>query len=374
MSRLAEILPRRLDLRILFLALALTAIGIGMVVSTTAGTPRADLAGKQIFFAVLGLIAAGVLLAIDYRILLQYSPGLYGLTLLVLLWLPMFGTRIAGAKSWVKVSGGFQLQPSEFARISIALLLAWILENDDRALLRSRTIWALVAAVGVPVILVMLQPDLGVALTYLPFLLTALFFGGLPGRWWAILIVSGTLAVGGSWFLLKEYQKDRIRTVLDPNLAARGAGYQVRQARIAIGSGGIFGKGWKRGTQSRLGFLPVRHTDFIFAALAEEWGFAGVTIFLALYGFLIAQGLALARDARERGWALLVLLLILHIAAQAVVNLAMNVGVMPTTGITLPFVSYGGSSLIATWCMVGLMLSVAYRRYVTVSITSPVPS
>src|SRR5664280_736912 len=295
MSRLAEVLPRRLDLRILFLALALTAIGIGMVVSTTAGTPRADLVGKQIFFAVLGLIAAGVLLAIDYRILLQYAPGLYGFTLLVLLWLPMFGTRIAGAKSWVKVSGGFQLQPSEFARISIALLLAWILENDDRALLRSRTIWALVAAVGVPVILVMLQPDLGVALTYLPFLLTALFFGGLPGRWWAILIVSGTLAVGGSWFLLKDYQKDRIRTFLDPNLAARGAGYQVRQARIAIGSGGILGKGREDEVRVPHGEEAEPALRAALPALAEEWGFAGVAIFLALYGFLIARALALAR-------------------------------------------------------------------------------
>src|SRR5450830_2163025 len=310
MSRLAEILPRRIDLRILFLALALTAIGIAMVVSTTAGTPRGDLAGKQILFAVLGLIAAGVLLAIDYRILLQYSPGLYGFTLLVLLLLPIFGKRIVGAKSWLKVGGGFQLQPSEFARISIALLLAWILENDDRALLRSRTIWALAAAIGVPVILVMLQPDLGVALTYLPFLLTALFFGGLPRRWWAILIVSGTLAVGGSWFLLKDYQKDRIRTFLDPNLAARGAGYQVRQARIAIGSGGIAGKGWMKGTQSRLGFLPVRHTDFIFAALAEEWGCLGVSGVLALYGLFLARGFAIARDARDRGGAMLVLLLI----------------------------------------------------------------
>lgn len=365
MSRLAEILPRRIDLRILVLALVLTAIGIAMVVSTTAGTPRGDLAGKQVFFAVLGLVAAGVLLAIDYRILLQYSPGLYGFTLFVLLLLPILGKRIAGAKSWLKM-GGFQIQPSEFARISIALLLAWILENDDRALLRTRSIAAIAAAVGVPIVLVLIQPDLGLALTYLPFLAAALFFGGIPGRWWAVLIIGGSLAIGGSWFLLKDYQKDRIRTFLDPNLAARGAGYQVRQARIAIGSGGIFGKGWKRGTQSRLGFLPVRHTDFIFAALAEEWGFAGVAIFLALYGFLIARGLALARDARDRGGAMLVLLLILNIAAQALVNVAMNVGVMPTTGITLPFVSYGGSSLIATWCMLGLILSVAYRRYVNV--------
>ena len=366
MSRLAEILPRRIDLRILFLALVLTAIGVAMVVSTTAGSPRGDLAGKQILFAVLGIVAAGILLAIDYRVLLQYSPGLYAFTLLVLVAMPIVGKQIAGAKSWLKISGGFQVQPSEFARLSIALLLAWILENDDRALLRPRTIAAICAAIGAPVILVLLQPDLGLALTYLPFLAAALFFGGIPWRWWAILILGGSLAIGGSWFLLKDYQKDRIRTFLDPNLAARGAGYQVRQARIAIGSGGIFGKGWERGTQSRLGFLPVRHTDFIFAALAEEWGFAGVAIFLALYGFLIARGLALARDARDRGGAMLVLLLILNIAAQALLNVAMNVGVMPTTGITLPFVSYGGSSLIATWCMVGLILSVAYRRYVNV--------
>jgi rod shape determining protein RodA len=365
-SRLAEVLPRRIDLRLLFLAVLLTAIGIVMVVSTTAGSPRADLAGKQVLFAVLGLIAAGVFLAVDYRILLQYSPGLYGLTLLVLLWLPIFGRRIAGAKSWIRIGGGFQLQPSEFARISIALLLAWILENDDRPILKTRTLAAIAAAVGVPVLLVLLQPDLGVALTYMPFVVAALFFGGLKGRWWATLIVVGTLAIGGSWFLLKDYQKDRIRTFLDPNLAARGAGYQVRQARIAIGSGGILGKGWKQGTQSRLGFLPVRHTDFIFAALAEEWGFAGVAALLAAYGFLIARALAVARDARDRGGSMLVLLLIVNIAAQFFVNVSMNVGVLPTTGITLPFLSYGGSSLVATWCMVGLILSVAYRRYVNV--------
>ena len=366
MSRLAEVLPRRIDLRFLLLAVLLTAIGIVMVVSTTAGSPRADLAGKQTLFALVGLIAAGVFLAVDYRILLQYAPGLYALTLLVLLYLPFFGSRIAGAKSWIKVGGGFHLQPSEFARISIALLLAWILENDDRPMLRTRTLLLIGATVAAPILLVLAQPDLGVALTYLPFLVAAVFFGGLKTRWWVILIVTGTLAIGGSWFLLKDYQKDRIRTFLDPNLAARGAGYQVRQARIAIGSGGILGKGWKQGTQSRLGFLPVRHTDFIFAALAEEWGFVGVALLLGLYGFLIARALAIARDARDRGGSMLVLLIVVNIAAQFLVNVSMNVGVLPTTGITLPLLSYGGSSLVATWCMIGLILSVAYRRYVNV--------
>jgi rod shape determining protein RodA len=364
-SRLSDALPRKLDLRLLALALLLTAIGVAMVHSTTSGGPRGDLGGRQVLWALLGVAVAAVFLAVDYRILLQYSPGLYGVAMLVLVALPLFGRRIAGAKSWIRF-GAFQIQPSELARIAIALLLAWILENDDRALVKTRTIGILAAAVGLPMFLVLLQPDTGVALTYTPFLLAALYFGGMRARWWATLILAGALAVGSSWFLLKDYQKDRIRTFLDPNLAVRGAGYQVRQARIAIGSGGVFGKGWKQGTQSRLGFLPVRHTDFIFAALAEEWGFAGVAAFLGIYGAFVARGLALARDARDRGGSMLVLLLVTNIACEAAGNIAMNVGLLPTTGITLPFVSYGGSSLVATWAMTGLMLSVAYRRFVNV--------
>ncbi|MEO6326096.1 MAG: rod shape-determining protein RodA [Thermoanaerobaculia bacterium] len=366
MSRLREILPRRVDVRLLAIVAALSAIGILMVVSTTAGTPRADLATKQMIFAAIGLGCAALLLLIDYRILLQYSPGLYTLSLLALVYLPIFGKRIAGARSWIRFGGGFQIQPSEFVRLSTALLLAWILENDDRAFLRGRTIAAIAGAVALPMVLILVQPDLGVAVTYLPFVATALFFGGLKARWWILLLVTGSLLVGGSWFVLKEYQKDRIRTFLDPGLAARGAGYQVRQARIAIGSGGIVGKGWQKGTQSRLGFLPVRHTDFVFAALAEEWGFIGVTVVLGLYGVFLARAIALARDARDRGGSMLVLLLGIGLVAQALVNIAMNVGFLPTTGITLPFLSYGGSSMIASWGMVGLMLSVSYRRFVNI--------
>ena len=302
----------------------------------------------------------------DYRLLLRASPGLFAVSLLPLVWLPLFGPTIAGAKSWIRLFGGFQIQPSELARITTVLLLAWILENDDRSFLSARTVSTLVGVVALPMALVLLQPDMGVALTYAPFLLAALYLGGLPGRIWGALILAGALAVGASWFVLKDYQKDRIRTFLDPDLAARGAGYQVRQARIAIGSGGILGKGWKEGTQSRLGFLPVRHSDFIFAALAEERGFAGVATVVGLYGLFLARGFAIARDARDRGGSMLVLLVILNVVAQAAANIAMNVGLLPTTGITLPFVSYGGSSIIATWAMTGLVLSVAQRRFVNV--------
>jgi rod shape determining protein RodA len=366
LSRLSEILPRRLDPKLLGLALLLTAIGIAMVISTTAATPRAALGTRQAVFALLGILVAGVLVAVDYRFLLQYSPGLYAAALLPLVWLPLFGHRISGAKSWIRFGAGAQVQPSEIAKISTALLLAWILENDDRAYLRPRTVAALAGTLAIPVALILAQPDLGVALTYVPMLLAALFFGGLRARWWILLIVAGTLTIGGSWFVLKDYQKDRIRTFLDPSLAARGAGYQVRQAKIAIGSGGILGKGWEKGTQSRLGFLPVRHTDFVFAALAEEWGVVGVAFVLGLYVLFLARSLTLAKDARDRGGSMLVLLLASGLAVQVVVNISMNVGLLPTTGITLPFLSYGGSSLIVCWAMVGLMLSVAYRRFVNV--------
>lgn len=366
MSRLAEALPRRLDVSLLFAALALSAIGVAMVVSTTSGTARGGLGGRQALFLVAGLLAAAFFAVFDYRLLLRASPGLFAVSLLPLVWLPLFGPTIAGAKSWIRLFGGFQIQPSELARVSTVLLLAWILENDDRSLLSTRTVAALAGTVGLPVALILLQPDLGVALTYVPFLLAALYLGGLPSRVWGALVLAGTLAAGASWFVLKDYQKDRIRTFLDPDLAARGAGYQVRQARIAIGSGGILGKGWKEGTQSRLGFLPVRHADFIFAALAEERGFVGVAIVVGLYGLYLARGFAIARDARDRGGSMLVLLVALNVAAQAAANIAMNVGVLPTTGITLPFVSYGGSSVIATWAMTGLVLSVAQRRFVNV--------
>ncbi len=366
MSRLSEALPRRVDLPLLLAALALSAIGIAMVVSTTSGTPRGGLGARQALFVLAGMAGAAFFAAFDYRLLLRASPGLFALSLLPLVWLPLFGPTIAGAKSWIRLFGGFQLQPSELARISTVLLLAWILENDDRPRISAKTSATLVGAVLLPTGLILLQPDLGVALTYAPFLLAALYLGGLPGRFWAALVLAGALAAGASWFVLKDYQKDRIRTFLDPDLAARGAGYQVRQARIAIGSGGILGKGWKEGTQSRLGFLPVRHSDFIFAALAEERGFAGVAVVVGLYGLLLARGLSIARDARDRGGSMLVLLVVLDVVAQAAANIAMNVGVLPTTGITLPFVSYGGSSIIATWAMTGLVLSVAQRRFVNV--------
>jgi len=365
-SRLSEALPRRLDLPLLLSALALSAIGIAMVVSTTSGTTRGGLGARQALFVLAGMAGAAFLSVFDYRLLLRASPTLFALSLVPLVWLPLLGTRINGAKSWIRLFGGFQIQPSELAKVSTVLLLAWILENDDRPKISTRTVAALGGAVFLPAVLILTQPDLGVTLTYVPFLLAALYLGGLPGRVWAALALVGVLAVGASWFVLKDYQKDRIRTFLDPSLAARGAGYQVRQARIAIGSGGIVGKGWKEGTQSRLGFLPVRHSDFIFAALAEERGFIGVGVVVGLYGLFLARGFSIARDARDRGGSMLVLLVVLDVVAQAAANIAMNVGVLPTTGITLPFVSYGGSSIIATWGMTGLALSVAQRRFVNV--------
>jgi rod shape determining protein RodA len=191
-----------------------------------------------------------------------------------------------------------------------------------------------------------------------------MFFGGIKWRIWVAMIILGLLVVGLGWGLLKPYQKDRIVTFLNPDRDPLGKGYQVTQAKIAIGSGGIHGKGFRQGTQAKLEFLPARHTDFIFAVLGEEWGFIGVAIVLALYLFLITQALQFAKHARDRGGTFLVICLISFFIFHVLINVSMQIGVLPTTGIPLPLISYGGSSTMMFLIAIGLMANVDMRRFV----------
>ena len=208
----------------------------------------------------------------DYRMLLKFSFAIYCATLLPLVYLLTFGERIANVRSWIRV-GHFQFQPAELAKIGTALLVAYLFENEDDARLHLSTFVKLGAIVGLPVLLVFLQPDMGLALTFLPLLFVGLYFGGLPLRGWLVILIVVALLAGGGWFALKDYQKARIGTFLNPDSDVLGSGYQVRQSKIAVGSGGFSGKGFRSGTQSQLRFLPVQHTDFILAVVAEEWGF-----------------------------------------------------------------------------------------------------
>src|SRR6185369_5371431 len=343
-------------------ALALSMLGVLFIGSATIGTKFEGLAGRQTIFIGIGLVAMTAAILFDYRKLLKFSFPIYCVCLLPLVYLLLFGESIANVRSWIRV-GKFQFQPAELAKIATALLLAYLFENEDQTRLRPSTLTRIGAIVGLPVLLVFLQPDMGLALTFLPLIFVGLFFGGLPAKGWlAILVVVAVLA-GGGWFVLKDYQKARIGTFLNPDSDVLGSGYQVRQSKIAVGSGGFSGKGFRSGTQSQLRFLPVQHTDFILAVIAEEWGFLGVILVFALFAALILRSLKLAQTARDRGGMFLVLGLSGMMFFSVVINASMMIGLAPTTGIPLPLVSYGGSSVATTLLGIGLILGVKYRRF-----------
>jgi rod shape determining protein RodA len=354
--------PRRLDLVILSTAIALAVLGILFVSSTTSGGRFDGLATRQAIWVLVGL--GGLLAAVlfDYRMLLKFSFVIYCLSLVPLVYLLFFGERIANVKSWIRI-GSFQFQPAEVAKIATALLLAYLFENEDDAKMKGRTFLKMGVIVGVPFLLVFLQPDAGLAATFLPLVAMALFFGGLPGRAWIAIVVLVVLAAGIGWFVLADYQKQRIGTFLNPETDVLGSGYQVRQSKIAVGSGGFTGKGFRSGTQSQLRFLPVQHTDFIFAVIAEEWGFLGVCLVLALFAVLLLRSLTLARVARDRGGVFLILGVASMLFFSVVVNASMMIGLLPTTGIPLPLISYGGSSVATSFFGIGLILAVEYRRF-----------
>lgn len=352
----------RFDPIVLGSALSLSLLGILFVASATAGGRLAGLAARQGIWVGVGVALMLAAILFDYRVLLKISFPIYCASLVPLLYLLFFGERIANVKSWIRF-GGFQFQPAELAKIATALLLAYLFENEDDGRLRPAAFVKLGAIVGIPFLLVFLQPDLGLALTFLPLLGVGLYFGGLPWKAWLVMFLIVIVLCGSAWFLLKDYQKQRIGTFLNPEQDLLGSGYQVRQSKIAVGSGGFFGKGFRSGTQSQLRFLPVQHTDFILAVIAEEWGFLGVILVLGLFAALLLRALTLAQAARDRGGVFLILALAGIIFFSVVVNASMMIGLLPTTGIPLPLVSYGGSSVATTFLAIGLILGVEYRRF-----------
>ncbi len=353
---------RRIDLVVLGCALGLAALGVLFVASATTGTRFQGLAARQAIWIAVGLCAMVAAILFDYRMLLKFSFAIYCACLLPLVYLLAFGARIANVRSWIRF-GQFQFQPAELAKIATALLVAYLFENEDDGRLRTSAIFKLGVIVGLPVLLVFLQPDVGLALTFLPLIFVGLYFGGLPAKGWVAIFLIVAVVAGAGWFLLKDYQKARIGTFLNPDADVLGSGYQVRQSKIAVGSGGFSGKGFRGGTQSQLRFLPVQHTDFILAVIAEEWGFLGVILVLGLFAALFLRALKLAQTARDRGGVFLVLGLTGMMFFSVVINASMMIGLAPTTGIPLPFVSYGGSSVATTFLAIGLILGVQYRRF-----------
>jgi rod shape determining protein RodA len=355
----------RVNLNLLTTALIISAIGAMLVYSATHSSPDATLFRKQILWSLIGVGLMLLFMAVDYHALMEISPFLYTFGMFLLAYLLVFGRLTRNVRSWIHI-GGFQFQPSEFMKIFTALLIAKYFDSNDRAYLNFRNFIVVMMIIGGPVLLIALQPAFGSAASFFPLVGVAMFFGGIKPRYWLIAILCGLIALPLGWHFLKPFQKERIKIFLDPARDPLGSGYQVMQAKIATGSGGITGKGFLHGTQVNLEYLPARHTDFIFSVLGEEWGFVGVIVVLTLYMFLILESLAVAKSARDRGGTFLVLALVAFFIFHVVINVSMQIGLLPVTGIPLPLISYGGSATMMFFMGVGLILNVDFRKFVNV--------
>jgi len=303
-----------------------------------------------------------ITLSIDYRAFTDKSHWIYIVLIGVLFYVMLFGTVQMGARRWIPLKF-FNLQPSEFAKIGVALVLAKFYGEN-----RGAPQWTDLAIGGaltlLPVALIYKEPDLGTAVVLLPVFIAIAYLAGMRLRVLGVVLLALVLAAPVAWtFVLRPYQKARVTSFLDPSQDAKGAGYQQIQARITVGSGGLTGKGFRKGTQGQLRFLPVAHNDFIFSVLAEEQGFAGVLVALGLYLFVILRALEAARLAKDRLGSYLVLGVLASFSFQVIYNISMSAGLAPVKGLTLPLMSYGGSSMIATLAGFGLVLNVRMRRF-----------
>jgi len=354
---------REVDWTLLILTLIICCIGVLQIYSATQASDQADRWWKQVLYICAGLVVFYLVTQIDYHTLVGQSPMLYVVFGIILVFLLVLSRVVLGAKRWISLGAGFKLQPSEFMKLILILLIARYISELKSDSMRLSDLLKLSGLVLVPFILVSLQPDLGTALCYLPILAVGILLAGLTKQQAVVLSIVFMLLVPAGWFVLKDYQKARITSFLDPASDPQGSGYQVMQSKIAVGSGGMWGLGVTRGMQIQLRFLPFAHTDFIFAAFAEEHGFVGVVFVLGLYFLLLMQILQNAQTAPDRAGTAICLgvgaLMLFHVLENA----GMVAGLMPVAGIPLPLMSYGGSSILSFFLMLGLVNNVRLRRF-----------
>lgn len=351
-----------LDWAFLLSALVLAGIGVATVGSATEAM-AGDYLTRQAIWVGMGILVMVFVAAFNYRTLIDLGLVLYlvGIALLVLVL--FVGQERGGAQGWFAI-GGVGIQPGEIAKLTTAIFLARYLAGANRRHLGMKQIAVAAGVMLVPMVLLALQPDMGSAVMYVPMAGAMLLVAGVRWQVLAAAALAVVLVGAGVWtFALQDYQRERVHTFLNPQADPLGAGYQVQQSKIAVGSGELLGKGYGQGTQSQLRFLPARHTDFIFAVLAEEWGFVGTVTVLALYAVFLLNGFRVAMRARERAAILLVVGLLGLVAFHVLYNTAMVVGFVPITGIPLPFLSYGGSFTVLNFAIAGLVLGIDVRRY-----------
>ena len=354
---------RDFDLRVLLIALAIAGLGILEIYSATHNNNLAGMHLRQLGWVGLGVVCLLVISRIDYHAILDQAPVLYLGGLAALVAVLLFGEVRFGARRWLAV-GGVALQVSELVKLIIIVALARFFSEVRSDRLSLADLIKAGALTVVPLGLILLQPDLGTALVLVPVLAAGAFLAGIQWKHMVAIGLLGVLLLPAGWFFLKPYQKERIETFLNPEGSPRGPGYQVLQSKIAVGSGGFWGKGIGKGSQNQLGFVPVRWSDFILAALAEELGFAGVFVTLTLYMALLLRLVRTAQVAADRAGMFLVMGVAAVLGFHVLVNVAMVIGFMPVTGIPLPLMSYGGSATLFMFMALGLAMNVRMRRFV----------
>jgi rod shape determining protein RodA len=365
MTRLSSY--RDFDWVLLGFVLLLSLISVFEIKSATLHTKFHGFEQKQVLFLITGLVLMFLISLIDYHRLVDISPYAYGISLVALVAVKIVGTKVLGARRWINLGGGVHFQPSEWVKLVLIIAVAryfWSLAGHE---LSWKDIAKACLLVGLPMVLVLVQPDLGTTLTYLPILVAGLFLGGIRLKQAAIIVLCMTLVGVVAWKSgkrLKPYQQARITAFLDPDSDPKGSGYQIRQSLIAVGSGGIWGKGTNQGTQTQGDFLPIPYTDFIFAAFCEEHGFVGAVGVLLLYLLILMRLIQNAQTASDLPGAFIIMGIVAVIVFQIAVNVGMVVGLMPVTGIPLPLMSYGGSSILFTFLALGIVMNIRMRRFV----------
>jgi rod shape determining protein RodA len=357
---------RDFDWTLLGMVLVLCTVSVFEIYSATLHTKFVGFHTKQMLWIAGGLVAMFLFAKIDYHKLIDYVPWAYGVFLLALVAVKLVGTKALGARRWIRI-GHIQFQPSEWVKLVLILVMARYFANLGGRRLTWIDIAKAFGLVGIPMVLVLIQPDLGTTLTYLPILIAGLFLGGINIRQALILVTCGTVLIAGVWSsgrLLKPYQKARLTSFINPDEDPRGKGYHVRQSLIAVGSGGIWGKGAEKGTQTQGDFLPIPHADFIFAAFCEEHGFVGALLVLLLYFLILMRLIQNAQTSADLPGSLIIMGIVAVLTFQIVVNVGMVIGFMPVTGIPLPLMSYGGSSVLFSFLALGVAMNVRMRRFV----------
>ncbi len=359
---------RQWDWLLVLPAATLSLLGAALIWSATsarltaAGQWSGGSAVRHLMNLTLGLLLCLVVSRLGHRAISRYTPMLYAASLvgLVLVLSPL-GSTINGAQAWIRLPAGFTIQPSEFAKVAIIVGVALVLaDRSPDEVPAGRTLVRALGIAALPIALIMAQPDLGTVLVIVSIVVGMLVVAGI--RMWqlALLGIAGVAAVAAAFALglVDDYQLDRLTAFARPDEGARTFGYNTQQARIAIGAGGLLGRGLGHGTQTQGGFVPFNHTDFVFSVAGEELGFVGVGVLLGLLGLVLWRGLLIALRARDLFGRMVASGVVLWFALQSFENVGMNLGIMPVTGVPLPFVSYGGSSMFAAWIAIGLLLNI----------------